>query len=386
MAKSIAMGNFSRKIRVHTKDEIEDLAHAFNNMAKQIRMRIEEVTANKLRLEAILHSMFDGVMVVDNRGMILMINNTLKRMLHIEEPISGKKPIEVIRNVDIQNIVDMIIVQKKGLMSQELSLILPEEKILMIHATPVVREDETDGAVLVFHDITDLKHLEAVRRDFVANVSHELRTPLSTIKGYAETLLDGAINDPENAHEFVKIMYDDANRLALLVNDLLDLSKIESGKFTLNIEPLSLKPLVENVLSGLQKNADQKEIDVSVHIDDSLSKVKADDSRIAQVLLNLIDNAIKYTPEGGAVRIEAIEKHDCVMVDISDTGIGIPEKDLPRIFERFYRVDKGRSRKMGGTGLGLSIVKHIVQSHGGTVFVESTVGKGSTFSFTIPKA
>lgn len=386
MAKSISMGNFARKIRIHTNDEVEDLARAFNDMAKQVRVRIEEVTSGKLRLEAILHSMFDGVMVVDAKGVIIMINNTLKKMLHIEDEPAGKKPIEIIRNVEIQTIVDSIIEKKTGLLSQELSLVLPEEKILMIHATPVVRSSATDGAVLVFHDITDLKRLEAVRRDFVANVSHELRTPLSTIKGYAETLLDGAINDAENAQEFVKIIYDDANQLALLVNDLLDLSKLESGKFILDLEPVSLAPIIEKVLSGLRKSAATKNLEISCHIPEGLAHVKADESRISQVLLNLIDNAIKYTPEGGSVSIELIEKQDAVMVDIKDTGLGIPEKDLPRIFERFYRVDKGRSRMLGGTGLGLSIVKHIVQSHGGNVFVESVLGQGSTFSFTLPKA
>jgi two-component system, OmpR family, phosphate regulon sensor histidine kinase PhoR len=385
MAKSIAMGNFERKIRIHTNDEVEDLAQAFNQMAKQVRMRIEEVTSGKLRLEAILHSMFDGVMVVDEKGVIVMINNTLKKMLHIDDEPAGKKPIEIIRNVEIQTIVDSIIAKKTGLRSQEISLVLPEEKILMIHATPVMRSGATDGAVLVFHDVTDLKRLEAVRRDFVANVSHELRTPLSTIKGYAETLIDGAINDAENAHEFVKIIYDDANRLALLVNDLLDLSKLESGKFVLEFDEVALKPIVEQVLSGLRKSAAMKKLAVSCYIPDALAKVKADESRISQVLLNLVDNAIKYTPEGGSVSIEVIEKQDSILVDIKDSGIGIPEKDIPRIFERFYRVDKGRSRMLGGTGLGLSIVKHIIQSHGGNVFVESVFGQGSTFSFTLPK-
>jgi two-component system phosphate regulon sensor histidine kinase PhoR len=386
MAKSISLGNFSRKIRIHTNDEIEDLAHAFNNMAKQIQARIKEVTAHKVQLEAILHSMFDGLMVVDNKGIVVMVNSSLKTMLQIEQDPFGKKPIEVIRNVDIQAIVDALIEDNEGVLSQELSLLSPHEKTFMIHASPVIRDGATDGAVLVFHDITEIKHLETIRRDFVANVSHELRTPLSTIKGYAETLLDGALTDATHAHEFVKIIYDDANRLALLVNDLLDLSKIESGKFTLYREALSLKPLVERVVAGLMQSAEEKKIELVVNIPDSLDKVYVDEQRISQVLLNLIDNAIKYTLPGGRVRIDAAVKDNYIEVDIEDTGIGIPEADLPRIYERFYRVNKGRSRTLGGTGLGLSIVKHIVQCHGGNVFVESVLAKGSTFSFTIPKA
>ncbi len=386
MAQSIARGNFSSKIHINTNDEIEDLSKAFNDMAQQVKVRIDEITSNKLKLEVILLSMFDGVIVVDGKGKIILMNNALKQLLRVEGDPLGKKPIEVVRNIEIQAMIDSVLDKEEGVTSCEISIVLPQEKTFIVHATPVIREGRREGSVLVFHDITDLKRLERVRTDFVANVSHELRTPLSTIKGYAETLLEGAVDDKKNAREFLKIINEDANRLAHLVNDLLDLSKIESGKFSLVLKPVKLFPIIERVLGGFKKQTANKSINVSSEVPDSISSIIADEDSIAQVLMNLLDNAINYTPEGGNITVSAHEEKEVVKVSISDTGIGIPAKDLARIFERFYRVDKARSRKLGGTGLGLSIVKHIVQAHYGTVSVESMLGEGSTFSFTIPKA
>jgi two-component system phosphate regulon sensor histidine kinase PhoR len=262
---------------------------------------------------------------------------------------------------------------------------VPEEKILLVHATAVVRKKKTEGAVMVFHNITELRHLENIRRDFVANVSHELRTPLTNIKGYAETLLEGALNDKKNAKEFLEIIHTDSDRLARLVDDLLDLSRLESGQSKLDLKACSMALVAKKVISLLKKEAEDKSISISTEMVKD-EKVLADESKISQVLLNLIDNAIKYTPENGTISISAQAKAAVVEVRVSDTGIGISDKDLPRIFERFYRVDKARSRELGGTGLGLSIVKHIVQEHKGSVRVESLVGQGSTFTFTLPKA
>lgn len=385
-AKSIAGGDYSRKINVATNDEIKDLAEAFNYMSRQIRLRIEDVTLSKSRLEAVLLSMFEGVMVVDKKGTILLINQTLKDLLQVKEELIGRKPLEVIRNIEIQEIVDNALRLDKGVESREISLLLDEGKVLMVHATPIVRDKGIDGAVLVFHDITGLRRLEKIRQDFVANVSHELRTPVTSIKGYAETLLEGALEDKENARDFLKIIYSDSDRLARLIDDLLDLSKIESGKLRMVLKPCALMPIVDRVIRGLERYAKDKSITIKSDIPKDIPNLLADESRIAQVLLNLIDNAIKYTENKGLITISAKKQDKFVRIDVSDVGVGIPEKDLPRIFERFYRVDKARSRELGGTGLGLSIVKHIVQAHNGEVFVKSLVAQGSTFSFIIPKA
>ena len=384
-AQGIAEGDFSKKVPVSTNDEISDLAKAFNYMSEQIKLRIEEVTSSKLRLEAVLLSMFEGVMVVDLEGAILLMNQTLKDFLLIRENPVGRKPLEVIRNIEIQEIADSTLQIKQSVQSRQITLLLPQEKILLVHATPIVWEGKPEGAVLVFHDITNLRKLEKIRQDFVANVSHELRTPVSSIKGYAETLLEGALEDKENARDFLKIIYSDSDRLAKLINDLLDLTKIESEKLKMELRPCVIRPVVERVVSGVNKQAKDSSITIKMDIPRELPNILADEVRIAQVLLNLIDNAIKYNKEKGLVIISAKEKDGFIQIDVSDTGVGIPEEDLPRLFERFYRVDKARSRELGGTGLGLSIVKHIIQEHQGEISVQSVLGQGSTFSFTIPK-
>jgi two-component system, OmpR family, phosphate regulon sensor histidine kinase PhoR len=386
IAKSIAQGDFSKKASIKTGDEIEDLANSFNYMSDQIRHRIESVTAIKSRFEAVLLSMFEGVMVIDPAGRIVLMNQALKDLFEAEDDPKGKRPIEIIRNIEIQEIVESTLKLKHGVQKNEVSILLPFEKILLVHGTPVFKEGTPDGVVLVFHDITELRRLEKIRQDFVANVSHELRTPVTNIKGYAETLLEGAIDDKKNAMDFVKIIYSDSERLARLVNDILDLSRIEAGKLKMNIRNCNVRSLAEKVILSLDKQAKDKSIKMENKIPDNINNVSADEALISQVLLNLMDNAVKYNNEGGNIRIAAHDKGEFIQVDVTDAGAGIPEKDLSRIFERFYRVDKARSREMGGTGLGLSIVKHIIQSHGGEVSVKSILGQGSTFSFTIPKA
>ncbi|MBU2591314.1 MAG: ATP-binding protein [Nitrospinota bacterium] len=385
-AKDIADGDYSKKISLRSEDEIGDLSSIFNHMAGQVKSRIGEVNESKSRLEAVLLSMFEGVMVVDSKGSIILINQPLKNVLKIEEEPSGKRPIEAIRNLQIQEIADNILHTKEGLISEEITILLPVEKTLLVHATPVKKGGKTEGAVLVFHDVTNLRRLEKVRQDFVANVSHELRTPISSIIGYAETLLDGALRDEENATDFLNIILTDSNRLATLIDDLLSLAKIESGKIMMEKRPCQLLPIAEQVLASLKGHIEGKEIKIKIDIPENIPSVSADETRIKQVLLNLIDNAVKYNIQGGKISISADETNDSVKVNISDTGIGIPRKDLPRLFERFYRVDKARSRELGGTGLGLSIVKHIIHSHNGEVSVQSVEGEGSTFSFSLPKA
>jgi two-component system phosphate regulon sensor histidine kinase PhoR len=249
-------------------------------------------------------------------------------------------------------------------------------------------EQKRKGSIsmlFVFHDITELKKTERVRKDFVANVSHELRTPLTSIKGFVEALRDGAINDPEKSLQFLSIISQHADRMNKIVTDLLQLSRIESKDFILKIEPFLVKELLDEVFSTLKSSSEEKSQILEISLPSPDLKIYADRHWITQALTNLVDNAIKYTPEKGKIKIEAKDKGESVEISVIDNGIGIPQKDLPRIFERFYRVDKGRSRESGGTGLGLSIVRHIIEAHGGKVEVKSQEGKGSEFSFRLKK-
>ena len=384
VAKAMAGGDFSKKAAIHTNDEIGELARSLNLMSEEIKDKISKVDSERAKLDLVLSSMFEGVIVTDSSEKIILMNPSLRKIFFVDTNPEGKKPLEVIRNTAVQDIVDKIIQGKQGLATEEITVSIPEEKILKVNGVPIVRNNEFEGAILVFHDITELRRLEQIRQDFVANVSHELRTPISSIKGYAETLLEGALEDKDNAKEFISIIYQDSNRLANLINDLLDLSKIESGKMKMNFSPLDAVSVIKRAITVIENQAKVKSISFKVNLAPELPKIKADETRFSQVMINLLDNAIKYTPENGSVTVAAKVVNNSLQVDIEDTGIGISEKDLPRIFERFYRVDKARSRELGGTGLGLSIVKHIVQAHGGQVWVKSELGLGSTFSFTIP--
>jgi two-component system phosphate regulon sensor histidine kinase PhoR len=384
VAKAMAGGDFSKKAVIHTNDEIGELAHSLNSMSQDLKDKIGKVDSERAKLDLVLSSMFEGVIVTDSSEKIILMNPSLRKIFFVDTNPEGKKPLEVIRNTAVQDIVDRIIQGKQGLATEEITVNVPEEKMLKVNGVPIVRNNEFEGAILVFHDITELRRLEQIRQDFVANVSHELRTPISSIKGYAETLLEGALEDKDNAKEFISIIYQDSNRLASLINDLLDLSKIESGKMKMNFVQLDAVSIIRRAITVIENQAKVKSISFKLNLAPELPKIKADETRFSQVMINLLDNAIKYTPENGSVTVTAKVVNNSLQVDIEDTGIGISEKDLPRIFERFYRVDKARSRELGGTGLGLSIVKHIVQAHGGQVWVKSELGLGSTFSFTIP--
>ena len=386
IAKSMALGDFSKKVSIHSRDEIGDLARALNAMSDDIKDKIENVNSEKAKLDLVLSSMFEGVIVTGADEKIILMNPSLRKIFLIDSDPEGKKPLEVIRNTAVEEMIEKIIKGRQHLATEEIVITMPEEKILKVNGVPIMRNNKLEGAILVFHDITELRRLEKIRQDFVANVSHELRTPVSSIKGYAETLLEGALEDKDNAKEFIGIIYQDSNRLASLINDLLDLSKIESGKMKMFFIELDPIPLIKRTVTIIENQAKAKSIQLIIDVPQGLPKIKADEARFSQVMINLLDNAIKYSSEGGKAIISARVDGSVLQIDISDTGMGISEKDLPRIFERFYRVDKARSRELGGTGLGLSIVKHIVSAHGGQVWVKSELGHGSTFSFTIPLA
>jgi len=381
IAQTIAGGDFSKKPSIRSKDELGDLAKTLALMSDKIQENIQKIKQDAAKSNAILSCMVEGIIVTDEKGKILLINPALMKLFSLDKDPSGKKPIEILRNVSVQDIVETVL-KGGNFTSEEITVI--GEKTLHVNAAPILRDNQMDGIVLVFHDITELKRLENVRRDFVANASHELRTPISSIKGYAETLLDGALGDKKNAKDFVNIIHEDSNRLAKLIDDLLDLAKIESGKMATEFLPVNIPDIIKKSVNVVNNRAKVKSITIDSNAPNDLPPALADETLLSQVLFNLLDNAVKYTPEKGSVKIDSRKEGELIQIDISDTGIGIPEKDIPRIFERFYRVDKARSRELGGTGLGLSIVKHIIQILGGSVWVKSELGKGSTFSFTVP--
>ncbi|MDD5772357.1 MAG: ATP-binding protein [bacterium] len=372
--------------RLYRRDQlIKDLNISLRKYKADVKEKIRTEDLGQAKLETVLSSMFEGVLVVDKKREIILMNPSLKKKFVVDSPPEGKRPLEVIRNSLVHDIIDNTL-SGKFMISKEITLTYPEKKVLEINGEPIIINNILEGAVLVFHDITELRRLEDLRQDFVANVSHELRTPIASIKGYTETLLDGAIEDKNNAKDFLRIIHEDSDRLAKLIDDLLDLSRIESGRMKMVFAPVEPGSLIKRSTAIIENQAKARSISIEINIPGNIPKILADETRLSQVLINLLDNAVKYTPEGGSVIITGFVNKNFLQINITDTGIGIPEEDLPRLFERFYRVDKARSREMGGTGLGLSIVKHIVQAHGGEVFVRSDLGQGSTFSFTIPLA
>jgi two-component system phosphate regulon sensor histidine kinase PhoR len=382
---------FGRKVQSSPTDELGSLSKAISEIGSQLGIKIEEISKEKDYLQTILKGMMEGVLVVDGRGRILMVNDALRRLLSLASDVSDKMPLEIIRNAELERAIRKAIQEGENV-ALELDLDKSGEKTIEVNVVSILttnrRIDEDSegirGAIAVFHDITRLKQLEKIRQDFVANVSHELRTPLTTIKGYAETLLDGALKE-DQAFQFVQVIKRHTDRLTKIVEDLLMLSRIETKEFQLKLEVVSVQDFIDDIIDFVKEPAEKKKISLSRNEIPSSLAAQADRSYLEQILINLLDNAIKYTPEGGRVTVSAIEGDSKVIQFlVADNGIGIPKEDLSRIFERFYRVDKGRSKEMGGTGLGLSIVKHLVQAHGGRVWVESQPGKGSTFYFTLP--
>ena len=385
-AARIGKGEFGKRIPVKTRDEVGDLAMVMNDMAVRIEAQLGSMSAEKSRLDTILRGMGEGLMVTDGNGVITLVNPAFRSLFEIRDEVEGKPLIDITRHPALHDSFKMVVATKNERL-EEITLRLEGEKTVLTHWVPLLDKGDIQGVVAVFHDITELKKLEKVRKDFVANVSHELRTPVTVIKGYAETLLSGLLEaDPARAARFVEIIHDHSERLANLIGDLLALSELESGGIALDLQPTTLEGTVMNVCKLLGQKARDKKITIDPGSLAQVPQVLVDRGRLEQVLINLLDNALKYTPEGGMVEVSATDADGMVRVAVTDTGIGIPPKDLPRLFERFYRVDAARSRDQGGTGLGLSIVKHIVQLHGGTIAVESTPGKGSTFSFTLKKA
>jgi len=388
VAQNLAKSYGSDAPPLTNHNELVQLGRKLNHLAAGLQDRVLALESERAKVSAILDSMVEGVIALDPQGKIIMTNPSACRILDlVNERVEGQSLLEVVRNKGLADLVDWCrTLNSTDRYRREVDLHTPNPRVLEVNAMPLTLSHNLRGIVLVLHDITELRRLEQVRAEFVANVSHELRTPLTAIKGYLETLLDESSIEPATHRRFLEVAHVHAERLGRLIDDLLNLSNIETGKVILHLSEVNLSDIVQEVVAMFEKDATKKGVTFVNRVDRPIS-VYADRDRLSQILLNLVDNAVKYTSTGGQV-VFGIESRDDgqIALRVQDTGQGIPPKDLPRISERFYRVDKARSRELGGTGLGLAIVKHLVQLHSGTLAIESEVGKGTTVEITLPTA
>ncbi|GMV14189.1 MAG: PAS domain-containing protein [Polyangiaceae bacterium] len=379
-ARRMAAGDLATRTRRSGTDELGELGRALDALASSLSSTLSELRSERDRVSGILSGMQEGVLLLDRDGRVALVNPALCEMLLLPSDAQGKTPLEVIRHAQLKSLLDDVIESDEP-HSRDIEVGGIKPRRLLVRAAPLAGEQ--GGTLAVFVDVTDMRRLETMRRDFVANVSHELRTPVTAIRSAAETLDTALEKDPEAARRFVEIIDRNAERLRELVEDLLDLSRIESQTYKLGFASLELGSVASHVIDLFRERADKKRIRLLADLPAALPKVCVDPKALDHVLTNLIDNAVKYCPNGSTVSLRASEEGDLVRVSVSDDGPGIEPRHLPRLFERFYRVDAGRSRELGGTGLGLSIVKHLVEAMGGSVRVESTLGSGTQFSFTL---
>jgi two-component system phosphate regulon sensor histidine kinase PhoR len=384
-AEDISNGDYEKKIYIKQKDQIGKLAEAFNDMSVKLKINMWKLTQRKMQLEAILSSMIHGIVAVDETYKIVFHNKLFNEMLDIQqEEIVGKSIYDFVRNTVLFNVLEKSTESNEYIVAEGKLTINDEERIIRIYANPIrVKQVKELGTLLVIQDMTQIRKLENIRRDFVSNVTHELKTPLTSIRGFVDTLKNGAIEDEDVARRFLDIIDIETERLYLLIQDILSLSEIESKQNEKNIKNYDIKDIVYEVLELLRPKVKESAIELKVEVENEIPKFKCNRDRIKQLLINLIDNAIKYTEEG-SVTIRCKTYFDHLIMEVEDTGIGIDKEHIPRLFERFYRVDKGRSRKQGGTGLGLSIVKHIVELYEGIIKVESQIGVGTKFIIKLP--
>jgi two-component system phosphate regulon sensor histidine kinase PhoR len=394
-SRRVAAGDFRPLPAENPRDELADLALALNNTAAHMDETIRSLSGERNRSSAILRSMVEGVAVIDAQERLIFFNRAFSEILNLDSMGGEGHPvIEVVRNSELLSLIRRALQGEEGLQSN-IAMGIVQQRSFSVTAAPVKPlepsatggvAEKPSGAVVVLHDVSELRRLERVRQDFVANVSHEFKTPLTAIQGFAETLLAGALEDPKNNRRFLEIIRSHAARLARLTDDLLKLARIEAGKLEVAFQPVSVAELLESCSATTVLKASRKQISFTVKVPPELPPVLGDPGLLHDLLQNLLDNAIQYTPEGGQIDVSATAEAREAVITVTDTGIGIPLADQERIFERFYRVDAARSREAGGTGLGLSIAKHIVEAHGGRLWVESAVGRGSKFFVSIPIA
>ncbi|PYS03630.1 MAG: hypothetical protein DMG16_05120 [Acidobacteria bacterium] len=374
-SKKLAAGNLDMRLPISGDEEIAALGTSLNTMAQNLSGKMTELSQGKQRLESILEAMGQGVMVLDQTGRITLTNTSIGALLGTDRAVTGKTPLEVFRSPDLENAVGEVLA---GGEPRVLEMPVGPGRVVQANVAPVPnRSGEVESVVVVFHDLTDIRRTEKMRRDFVANVSHEFKTPLTSIRGYAETLIAGAKDDPQIAPDFLRTIETNARYLEALVNDLLTLARLEA-EVPATMERVSVRRIVDEQIESRKNAIRERNINVSVECPDV--EIQADRSRLSTAVSNLIDNAIHYNRPGGTIRISAEQQNGTLNLSVADSGHGIPSDELQRIFERFYRVDKSRTRESGGTGLGLSIVKHAIESQGGTITVTSRVGSGSIFT------
>jgi two-component system, OmpR family, phosphate regulon sensor histidine kinase PhoR len=386
VAIELAKGNYRARTYEDRLDETSMLSTSINILARNLQEMVTSQEMQQDRLTTLIENMGSALLLIDQRGFVVLTNRTFREFFNLKESQLKKvRYHEVIHYQQVNKLVEEIFMTEDRVRRQ---ILLPhriERKHYEVYGAPIIgQNDEWKGIVVVFHDITELKNLEQMRKDFVANVSHELKTPITSIKGFSETLLDGAMKDEDALKSFLEIILTESDRLQSLIQDLLELSKIEKHGFELSLEKQEVSELVGDVLPILKDRAEKKDITIHTQFE-SRGEAEIDPYRLKQVFINLISNAIVYTPQGGDVTISITEDSENVHVSIKDNGIGISGEELPRIFERFYRVDKARSRNSGGTGLGLAIVKHIIEAHEGKIEVESEVNMGTTFTVCLHK-
>lgn len=371
-------------LMLRTSDETRTLADNINFLVEELESKIRLANEEKSKLMTALTSINEGVLILNHEERIEFISPTLANILSGQyEDLLGKTLLEAFRNLELQKAFQSFKQTRTG-DSLEITLGGADPVIMRVSLSQIEGAPGENKVMVVLHDVTRLKKLERIRTDFVANVTHEIRTPLTAIIGYLETLQDGVLEHPQDAKRFIDIVLKQAQRLNRLVEDLLTISKIELGEGVLHLEEVSVCEVTENVVSLLEAVAAAKNVFFEIHVPQDLSRISADRDRLHQVFVNVLDNAVKFSPEGGKVTIQAAEKEESLVVTIKDTGAGIPSDEIQRLGERFYRVDKTRSRELGGTGLGLSIVKHLMMAHGGKMKIESQLGRGTEVSLFFP--
>ena len=387
VTREVTGQNYKKRIGINPKGELGQLAQAINYMIENLEQQMSTLKENKQRLQGIINNMFSGILLISDTRRVVLANEASTRLLgHSLENLIGRSYQDIGKNTGLLPLIERCF-ECGEKVRDEIHLYFPEEKIIDVNLASYKNDTgEIKGVIVLLHDITSIRRLEKLRSEFVTNVSHELKTPITSIKGFTETLLDGALEDQEISRNFLTIINEESDRLYRLISDILDLSRVEQKKMPLQIEEINITKLIKETASILREEARDKGIALILPATDNPVILEGDSDRIRQILLNLVSNGINYTSENGEVIIKVSEtSEEEVELQVSDTGKGIAPEHLPRVFERFYRVDKARTRESGGTGLGLAIVKHLVESHHGHIAVESQEGIGTTFTISLPK-